>query len=620
MTNRKISFLLAQFLFCAVVCFTPVFNCLAQKPRTSNLAPSVTASLTDSFYDGNGDGRADPGVDILYTTTIANNGTTDATNVGIANTISPDAFYLPRNIQVRPDVTPNIIRCLFSTANASVDCSPIGSNAYGTPNNSDLNTIIGGQGSFVQLTPSNASYNPGTGVFQFDATLQNLLRNSLGTIDGTTPDAAGVRIFLYNSTITSGTGNVSIANPDGTYYFTDVNQPYFQYNQILQTNQTSGAKTFQVNAPASVNSFTMDFLISTKAQVKVVINEVLTNPGGTITDAAGEWFELYNAGDLPVNLEYFQINDFLFSGGVFTPRPSHQISGRLVIQPGRYKVFGSTRNTTNNGGVPVDYAYGAALALANGGDGVRLQTPYPESLTLDEAKFSNQSVSAKNGISRELKNPELDNSDMDGANWADASVSTVYGPGGRGTPGAQNAAYTPFAGSVKESVRFSTTPVETNLTDAVSENIGTISPGGSATVTYEITLYDPLPPGVTMISNQGSVTGDNFAPLLTDDPTAGGTNDPTMTPVGFAPTAARVFVSGRVVGGNSGIARATVSLVDSRGIIRTAKTNTFGYFRFDNVEAGQIYIFNAAAKGYSFAPQVVSVSDEIAELNFIAIE
>jgi hypothetical protein len=47
------------------------------------------------------------------------------------------------------------------------------------------------------------------------------------------------------------------------------------------------------------------------------------------------------------------------------------------------------------------------------------------------------------GVSRELKNPALDNSNMDGSNWANALVTAVYGPGGRGTPKAQNSTYTP---------------------------------------------------------------------------------------------------------------------------------------------------------------------------------
>ena len=53
------------------------------------------------------------------------------------------------------------------------------------------------------------------------------------------------------------------------------------------------------------------------------------------------------------------------------------------------------------------------------------------------------SISPQNGISRELKNPALPNADIDGSNWSDASTTAVYGPGGRGTPGARNSGFTP---------------------------------------------------------------------------------------------------------------------------------------------------------------------------------
>jgi len=41
------------------------------------------------------------------------------------------------------------------------------------------------------------------------------------------------------------------------------------------------------------------------------------------------------------------------------------------------------------------------------------------------------------------ENPALDNANMDGSNWAAASVTAVYGAGGQGTPKAQNSAFTP---------------------------------------------------------------------------------------------------------------------------------------------------------------------------------
>lgn len=91
------------------------------------------------------------------------------------------------------------------------------------------------------------------------------------------------------------------------------------------------------------------------------------------------------------------------------------------------------------------------------------------------------------------------------------------------------------------------------------------------------------------------------------------------TPV-FAPTAASVMISGKVSLLNGrGIPRAVVSYTDSLGITKNARTSTFGYFRFDNVEVGQIYIFQVSAKGYLFASQVINVDDNISGLNFSPI-
>jgi len=90
----------------------------------------------------------------------------------------------------------------------------------------------------------------------------------------------------------------------------------------------------------------------------------------------------------------------------------------------------------------------------------------------------------------------------------------------------------------------------------------------------------------------------------------------------LAPTAATATVSGRVVNSaGRGIARAQITLTDTNGETHTALTNPFGYFRFDDVEAGQTYILIVRSKRYQFSnpTQVVFVSDEIADLNFFAL-
>ncbi len=87
----------------------------------------------------------------------------------------------------------------------------------------------------------------------------------------------------------------------------------------------------------------------------------------------------------------------------------------------------------------------------------------------------------------------------------------------------------------------------------------------------------------------------------------------------FAPTAASVSISGRVANGKSGITRAQVFLTDQNGETKTALTNNFGHFRFEQIEAGQTYIVNVNAKSYQFNPQIISPMEEISDLTFVPV-
>lgn len=61
-------------------------------------------------------------------------------------------------------------------------------------------------------------------------------------------------------------------------------------------------------------------------------------------------------------------------------------------------------------------------------------------------------------------------------------------------------------------------------------NIGTIHPGDSIIVIYDVQINNPLvPPGTSQISSQGTVSGINFANQITDDPDSPGANDSTIT-------------------------------------------------------------------------------------------
>ncbi len=85
------------------------------------------------------------------------------------------------------------------------------------------------------------------------------------------------------------------------------------------------------------------------------------------------------------------------------------------------------------------------------------------------------------------------------------------------------------------------------------------------------------------------------------------------------PTAASVPISGRVMTPKGrGLFNAVVSMSDSNGNTRIARTNTFGYYRFDNVLAGETYFMSVRSKRYVFDSRVVSIIDELTDVDFIA--
>lgn len=86
------------------------------------------------------------------------------------------------------------------------------------------------------------------------------------------------------------------------------------------------------------------------------------------------------------------------------------------------------------------------------------------------------------------------------------------------------------------------------------------------------------------------------------------------------PTAAAVTIRGRIsTAGGDPVFRGRVTLAGSSGTTRTAIANQFGYYRFDEVEAGQAYVISVTAKRLQFVSRVVFVTDELNGLDFIAL-
>ncbi|MEQ1605546.1 MAG: carboxypeptidase-like regulatory domain-containing protein, partial [Pyrinomonadaceae bacterium] len=86
-------------------------------------------------------------------------------------------------------------------------------------------------------------------------------------------------------------------------------------------------------------------------------------------------------------------------------------------------------------------------------------------------------------------------------------------------------------------------------------------------------------------------------------------------------TAAGVTVSGRVTSANGqGVRGATVAITDSAGDRRSVTTGSFGFYSFEDVEAGQSYVIGVTSKRYRFGSRVVNVTDTLADVDFVGQE
>lgn len=102
------------------------------------------------------------------------------------------------------------------------------------------------------------------------------------------------------------------------------------------------------------------------------------------------------------------------------------------------------------------------------------------------------------------------------------------------------------------------------------------------------------------------------------DPAAQTTNG-NFTVAG--PTAAIVSVEGRVMTAQGrGIRNVVITITNSEGNVRTARTSAFGNYRFKDVNAGETYIISAKGKRYTFTQpsQILNINEETVDVNFIA--
>lgn len=162
----------------------------------------------------------------------------------------------------------------------------------------------------------------------------------------------------------------------------------------------------------------------------------------------------------------------------------------------------------------------------------------------------------------------------------------------------------------------------------VVEGSGFATGAVSANDLYLLGPEPGLSSGSTVVLSAGTVTTNNnvtnakpangsFTTFIAD----GNGVRCSSNGVAMMPTAASVSISGRVVTGSGrGLANALVYLTDQNGNIQVSRTRSFGYYRFEDVPAGQTAIVTVVSKRFQFAPQVLNLNEEATQLNFVGEE
>ncbi|MBV9923746.1 MAG: DUF5011 domain-containing protein [Acidobacteria bacterium] len=129
------------------------------------VAPSITATKSDSFPDPDNDGNAAPGATITYTVQITNNGGSDATGVVFNDTIDANTTLVPGSITTTPvaiddtysaigNVQINVPAANGLTSNDSdPDGGPIAANAGSSTSANGGNVTVNADGSFTYNPP-----------------------------------------------------------------------------------------------------------------------------------------------------------------------------------------------------------------------------------------------------------------------------------------------------------------------------------------------------------------------------------------------------------------------------------------------------------------------------------
>jgi cysteine-rich repeat protein len=163
----------------------------------------------------------------------------------------------------------------------------------------------------------------------------------------------------------------------------------------------------------------------------VIVTEFMYDPSAA-DDTNGEYVELYNTLDVPVDIAGWKLEDGNQDSVLILPP-----EGELVIEPHDFVVLGRNADFFFNGGVPVDYAYGSKFNLANSRDRIMLVW---NNTIIDKVEYAIGNTFPKatgHSLSLDPSKFSADANDI-GANWCPTPDQYELDGGDFGTPGEMN--------------------------------------------------------------------------------------------------------------------------------------------------------------------------------------
>ena len=172
------------------------------------------------------------------------------------------------------------------------------------------------------------------------------------------------------------------------------------------------------------------------SEPRIVITEIMVHPKA-VSDAYGEYVELFNMGTKTVNL-----HKWIIATTTSTSSEAHEINApKLSIKPNQYLVLSATEHkaydagVSPNGGVPEDYSYyKKKITLNNPKDTLVLRDANAKLVDrVDYVATGKDKWPVTEGAAMSLKSVSLDNNKA--ANWCVEQNKWTGSAGDKGSPG-----------------------------------------------------------------------------------------------------------------------------------------------------------------------------------------